>query len=60
MQQGAVYTPGRVAWVYFSHKSMIDELSDKPLGWSKATASGRYPHLCDDWVMADQWERDAK
>lgn len=36
------FTPGRVAYVYFTHRSMVEQLSDKPAGWYRTTGGGRF------------------
>lgn len=39
---GDCFTPGRAAYVYFSHKDMVEQLKDKPEGWYRATAGGKF------------------
>jgi len=33
-----IFTPGRISWVYFNHKVVVNFLKDKPKGWFKQTA----------------------
>jgi hypothetical protein len=40
MEPGDIFTPGRLSWVYFNHKHIVDFLQDKPKGWFKETAGG--------------------
>lgn len=42
MQRGDFFTPGRAAYVYFTHKNVVEELQDKPQGWYRATGGGRF------------------
>lgn len=48
MKLGAPFTPGRVAWVYLSHREAVEKLSELPAGWSAACANGTLAHLVDD------------
>ena len=50
MKPGAFLTPGRVSWVYFTHKDAMELLADKPRGWNKVTSGGRYRWL-DLWTV---------
>lgn len=38
MAPGDKFTPGRISWVYFNHKGVVNTLRDKPPGWFGKTA----------------------
>jgi hypothetical protein len=40
MKPDDIFIPGRLSWVYFNHKYIVDFLHDKPKGWFRDTAGG--------------------
>ena len=55
MKPDAPFTPGRVSYVYFSHRDMVEDLKDKPPGWSQATCGGLFPWLMEDHVIGSRY-----
>jgi hypothetical protein len=43
MEPEDIFTPGRISWVYFNHKHIVDFLQNKPAAWFKDTAGGFLP-----------------
>jgi hypothetical protein len=40
MRRDDIFTPGRISWVYFNHRFIVEELEHKPKGWFVSTAGG--------------------
>jgi hypothetical protein len=40
MKHDDIFTPGRILWVYFNHKHIVNILEDKPKGWFTTTTGG--------------------
>lgn len=38
MEPDAIFTPGRISWVFFNHKAVVEFLETKPKGWFRETA----------------------
>lgn len=37
MKSGDYFIPGRIAWVFFNHKKVVNFLQDKPKNWFRKT-----------------------
>lgn len=42
MKREDIFTPGRAAYVYFTHQNVVDLLKDKPIGWFEKTGCGEF------------------
>lgn len=42
MARNDYFTPGRVAYVYFTHSDAVEMLEGKPPGWYEKTACGNF------------------
>ena len=40
MKRDDIFTPGRISWVYFNHRYIVEALEHKPKGWFTRTAGG--------------------
>ena len=45
MTPNSIVTPGRVSWVYFSHKDSVNQLKDKMAGYAESTCDGAFGFL---------------